>query len=69
MMPETEPRTDSEYMANAINEKLAGAKISGAILNADKSSFGFRVVNHGKQYLVWVDCDAEGNGPGWLDIQ
>jgi hypothetical protein len=23
----------------------------------------------GKQIVVWVNCDAEGNGPGWLDIE
>jgi len=23
----------------------------------------------GKAFVLWVNCDPEGNGPGWLDIQ
>lgn len=32
-------------------------------------SFGLLVVNKGRRFHVWVDCDPEGNGPGHLNIE
>ena len=60
--------TQSKYMADMITEKLAGATITGG---AEASpSFGMCVtLKGGKKVSVWVDCDAEGNGPGWLSIE
>jgi len=66
--------TDSEYMAAMIADKLVGGQIRGAIIDEDHESFGFDVVLKAKGrgnysvHRVWVNCDAEGNGPGWLDI-
>jgi len=68
--------TDSEYMSQEILEKLVGWRIVGSALSDDGESFGLIVqsprhnVNEGpKRKTVWVDCDAEGNGPGWLNIE
>jgi hypothetical protein len=66
--------TDVEFMVKEINTKLGGFQIKGAVISDDKESFGFVVWSdpHGKPIVrktVWVDCDAEGNGPGWLSIE
>jgi len=64
--------TNAEYMADFINKNLAGTTIRKAIITEDKESFGFEVVKKAKgrgnytTHVIWVDCDAEGNGPGWL---
>lgn len=67
--------TDAKYMAEQINAKLAGGQIRNAVATEDGESFGFDVVvkaeGRGNYNVlrVWVDCDAEGNGPGWLNIE
>ena len=67
--------TNAEYMVEQIAEKLAGTAIRNAVLSEDRESFGFEVVKKAKgigKYdviQVWVDCDPEGNGPGWLQIE
>ena len=63
-----------EYMSNEIIKKLMGWQIVGAALSGDHESFGFVISRdpHGKpiqRKTVWVDCDAEGNGPGWLSVE
>ena len=60
-----------KFMAAEIGEKLAGRTITGAVLSSDGEGFGFRVDNgeEGGSAVVWVDCDPEGNGPGWLSIE
>lgn len=63
--------SNAEYMAEEIGKKLIGCRITGALISDDGESFGFRVENGGPDgpIAVWVDCDPEGNGPGWLSIE
>ncbi len=62
--------TDAEYMNEQIQRQLIGSTIRVALSTEDGESFGFRVITPDKRVLdIWVDCDAEGNGPGWLAIQ
>lgn len=67
--------TNTEFMAAEISEKLRGGVIRNALITDDKESFGFQVVVKGEGrgnydvLNVWVDCDAEGNGPGWLNVE
>lgn len=49
--------------------KLVEGRIIRVIFTEDKSAWGFIVWKDGAQYVVWVDADPEGNGPGHLDIQ
>lgn len=66
---------DVKYMADQIGEQLAGTQIKGAIVDSEAEAFGFQVVRkiegRGNYEVlnVWVMCDAEGNGPGWLSIE
>ncbi len=65
----TQP-SELNYLAEQINEHLVGGKIVGAIISEDKEFFGFGVLMpNKKRKVVWVDMDAEGNGPGWLNIE
>ena len=67
--------TDPNYSAEMINERLIGTTIRNAVVSEDGESFGFSVVKKAKGrgnydvITVWVDCDAEGNGPGWLNME
>lgn len=64
--------TNAKFMADEIYKKLSGGRIANAIRSVaedGEESFGFLVERNGKTIQVWVDCDAEGNGPGWLQIQ
>jgi hypothetical protein len=57
-------------MSDLIQRQLIGSEIIVSLKTEDGESFGFRVKTRDKRVLdVWVDCDAEGNGPGWLAIQ
>ena len=60
--------TNCQFQAKEINEKLSGATIVNATIDSNGETFGFIVERNGKTFNVWVDCDAEGNGPGWLAI-
>jgi len=68
--------TNAEFMSKEISQKLAGWVIVQATVDAgDQQSFGFVVarlvggkIDQSTRKTVWVDCDAEGNGPGWLNI-
>ena len=61
--------TDSKYMSEQIKERLLGGTITEVVLTADEQSFGFKVTTDAERVLVWVDRDAEGNGPGWLSME
>jgi len=65
--------TDCKYMAEQIVGLLIDKTIVGIVLPEDEESFGFIAVDldSGKddRTIVWVDQDAEGNGPGWLNIE
>jgi len=58
--------TDAEYMTEQMKKKLLGKTITEIVITEDKESFGFKVDG---ETLVWVDCDPEGNGPGWLSME
>lgn len=61
---------DNKHMTEQIKRRIVGATISTALGTKDGESFGFRVITKDGNVLdCWVDQDAEGNGPGWLDIQ
>ena len=62
-------QTDAQAYSQACMKKLIGKKITGAILDHDGEMWGFRVENkNGDSLLVWVLCDPEGNGPGFLEV-
>lgn len=57
---------DATYNKNIIAEKLVGGKITDVFVDSDNPDdcYGFRVVNKGKTYNVWIDSDEEGNSCG-----
>ena len=60
----------AKYMADQIGESLAGARIVQAMITPDEDAFGFVAkLPDGSLTAVWVSCDAEANGPGWLHIE
>jgi uncharacterized protein with GYD domain len=68
-------KTEQEYLAEQINKHLAGGAIRDAVISENGESVGFNVVKKARglgRYdviTVWVDCDPEGNGSGWLQIE
>ena len=68
-------KSENEYLAEQIQEKLKGTVIRNAVLSEDGEDVGFQVVRKSKGrgnydvITVWVLRDPEGNGPGWLDIE
>ena len=48
---------------------LVGYKILATTITPDSSSYGFVVEKGKSRKTCWVDCDPEGNGPGWLQIE
>ena len=65
--------TEAQYMADQISEKLIGWRITGAIItdasDGPDQRFGLQVKKAGKTQHLWIDCDAESNGPGWMAIE
>jgi len=60
--------TNEEIMCEKI-QTLVGSKIINAATTADGESFGI-VIKKGKtETVLWVNCDPEGNGSGWLDCE
>jgi len=60
---------DADYQKKLIADQLIGATITGIVEDPDASEFfGFVAKNGQWEHVVWVNCDAEGNGPGWLDL-
>lgn len=62
---------NTQYIADLINEKLIGATIVGACRTEDGECVGLVVRLRGvkEPHIVWIDKDAEGNGPGWISIE
>ena len=61
---------DAKYSAEEINKRLVGGKITDVVVTPDNDAFGFIVKRPKEPALVcWVDCDPEGNGPGFLNIE
>lgn len=70
MTRESEPMsTDADYTARQVNELLEGAVILGATVG----DAGFPAIQvrakDGTLYWLDVQADAEGNGPGFLNIE
>jgi len=65
--------TDQNYMIDEISKKLVGGRIENPFQDPEGEFFGFHVRMPGQtdeqRLQVWVQCDAEGNGPGWLNIE
>ena len=59
----------NEILAQQIAAKLVGTVITNVVTTEDCESFGFQCCNKHNSFTVWVDCDPEGNGSGFLDIQ
>ena len=58
------------FLVAQVNDHLVGGKIIGSLRDPEMESFGFKVEHEdGKIMDVWVDRDAEGNGPGWVSIE
>ncbi len=66
-------KSDAEYYANEVAEKLVDGRITRALLTETDefgiTFFGFRVENQKQQFDVWVQRDPEGNGEGFLAIE
>lgn len=73
-------KTDAEYYAQEVIDKLVGGRITRALITEPEEFdgtqfFGFRVVNYSNskntksEYDVWVQRDPEGNGEGFLAIE
>lgn len=69
---------DAEYALAEIVKSLIGGTITESIstpdddengFEDDEYGYGFRVKNDNKTFLCWVDCDPEGNGPGFLNVR
>ena len=48
---------------------LVGGRIIDTVITPDSDSYGFVVRKGDETKVCWVDCDSEGNGPGWIAIQ
>jgi len=67
----------SEHYANAMAQSIINELVGGYIIKAfitpedeySEAGFGFVVSINGVNKVVHVLMDAEGNGPGFLDIQ
>lgn len=62
--------TNTQFQLDAINKKLVNATIVGAAVDQHDEFFGLVVEGPDMpRQIVWVQCDAEGNAPGWLAIE
>ena len=50
-------------------KQLIGGKITDTVVTEDEESYGFVVEKDGAKKVCWVDCDPEGNGPGFVSIE
>lgn len=53
------------FLVNLIKKRLVGKKITAAVQSPNGEHVGFILDD---QTVVWVDCDEEGNGVGWLAL-
>lgn len=66
---------NQEFLAKEITEKLVGTTINNAVISKDKEEVGFQVVKKAQGrgnyevITVWIMCDPEGNGAGFLSIE
>ena len=59
---------DVKYAADQL-KALVGWQIVATTITPDNESYGFVIQKDKKRKVCWVDCDPEGNGPGWLQIE
>ena len=60
---------DVKFAADEL-KKLVGGKITDTVMTKDNENYGFVVeAEDGTKKVCWVDCDPEGNGPGFISIQ
>jgi hypothetical protein len=50
-------------------KKLFGGKIVEVFTDTNEEYWGFKVKVRKQTYMVWVDRDTEGNGPGHLKVE
>jgi hypothetical protein len=65
---------DVEYAAEKVVGPLVGYTIVGVALDEENESYGLVIERKNPKdpydkKIVWVDCDPEGNGPGWLQVE
>ena len=68
-------RTEVDFFAGEIKQ-LIGFTIVDVVVTKDKESWGFIVerqpvpgVSKLAEKICWVDCDPEGNGPGFIKVE
>lgn len=59
---------DVKYAADLL-KALIGWKIVATTITPDNESYGFVAQKGESRKICWIDCDPEGNGPGWLQIE
>lgn len=57
--------TNAKYCSEQLLP-LIGGTIEEIATTHDRESFGLVIKKSGTLYMCWVDCDAEGNGSGWM---
>lgn len=59
-----------KYQVEHVIGRLIGATITGAAVVPGDVDFGLELrLRDGTRAVAWVQCDAEGNGPGWLALE
>ena len=63
----------TRYMVKEMKEHLVGGAIVGVVVDEEEEFWGFQIRKNkaagSTNLIVWVLMDAEGNGPGFLDIR
>lgn len=60
---------DADAYINMILPELVGFKITGGAKDASGEFWGFTCQKGKEKKIVWVNCDPEGNGAGFLEVQ
>jgi hypothetical protein len=57
-----------KFYADKVTNALAGFEIVRGIMDEKSNSWGMLVKKGDVKYIVWIDMDEEGNGPGAISI-
>lgn len=61
--------TEARYLHDKVITRMVGAKIVQAFIDPEEEFAGFMIqLPDGTQKQVWVLCDPEGNGSGFLEV-
>lgn len=60
--------SDSAFCKSKIVDTVLGGIILGVVEDGG-DGWGLRVMVRGKQVAVWIQADAENNGPGWVEVE